>query len=60
MIDLFITMLHLGQNGYLELCNTRKCLHSYLKEQMTIVAEEFNEKIISTKHNPISIGKSSN
>lgn len=55
-LDLLITLLSMGSNGYKNLINERKELFIYLKEEMTKIAEKYSERILHTPNNPISIG----
>jgi O-phospho-L-seryl-tRNASec:L-selenocysteinyl-tRNA synthase len=54
-IDILITLLHLGINGYKNLLKERKEQFNYLKEQLKIVAQSFGSKVLETKSNQISI-----
>ena len=56
-MDVFITLLSLGINGYKNLISQRKEMYNYLKEELGKVASKHGEKILDTKNNPISIGK---
>ena len=56
-MDIFITLLSLGVNGYKNLIGQRKEMYKYLKEELSKVAAKHGEKILDTKNNPISIGK---
>lgn len=55
-MDVFITLLSLGVNGYRNLITQRKEMYKYLKEELSKVASKHGEKILDTKSNPISIG----
>ncbi|XP_064602411.1 LOW QUALITY PROTEIN: O-phosphoseryl-tRNA(Sec) selenium transferase-like [Liolophura sinensis] len=57
-IDLFITLLSLGAQGYRKLLHKRKDMYIYLHQKMTVCAERYGERILQTKHNPISIAMS--
>lgn len=59
-MDIFITLLSLGVNGYKNLIGQRKEMYKYLKEELGKVAAKHGEKILETKNNPISIGKYEN
>eukprot|EP01137_Pigoraptor_chileana_P035385 Opistho-2@29300 len=54
IMDVFITLLHLGSNGYKSLLADRKRLHTYFVEKMDAVAKKHGERMLSTPHNPIS------
>lgn len=56
-MDVFITLLSLGVNGYKNLISQRKEMYKYLKEELGKIASKYGEKILETKNNPISIGK---
>lgn len=56
-MDIFITLLSLGVNGYKNLISQRKEMYKYLKEELGKIATKHGEKILETKNNPISIGK---
>ncbi len=59
-MDVFITLLSLGVNGYKNLISQRKEMYKYLKEELSKVASKHGEKILETKNNPISVGKLTN
>ncbi|CAG2062651.1 unnamed protein product, partial [Timema podura] len=54
-MDVFITLLSLGMNGYKNLITQRKEMYTYLKEELTKIAFKYGERILETKNNPISI-----
>eukprot|EP01136_Pigoraptor_vietnamica_P011233 Opistho-1_new@3591 len=54
ILDVFVTLLHLGSNGYKRLLKERKELYSYFVERMGAVAAKHGERMLSTTHNPIS------
>ena len=56
ILDLFITLLSMGQNGLKSLLKQRKDIYNYLYQQLTELAIKYNEKILITPNNPISIG----
>jgi len=56
-MDVFITLLSLGINGYKNLITQRKEMYTYLKEELTKVALKHGERLLETKNNPISLGK---
>ncbi|KAG1680516.1 O-phosphoseryl-tRNA(Sec) selenium transferase [Nymphon striatum] len=53
-VDMFITLLSLGQNGYKKLLKERKSNMVYLKERLNQCADTYGERVLQTK-NPISI-----
>lgn len=55
-LDVLITLLSMGTDKYKELLNERKECYSYLKSELQKLAEKFNEKVLETPNNPISIG----
>lgn len=59
-MDIFITLLSLGVNGYKNLIGQRKEMYKYLKEELGKVAAKHGEKILETKNNPISIAMTLN
>ncbi|CRK99149.1 CLUMA_CG012475, isoform A [Clunio marinus] len=54
-LDVFMTILSLGRDGYMKLVRDRKENFNYLKERFEILAEKHKENILNTKRNPISI-----
>ncbi|XP_067037810.1 O-phosphoseryl-tRNA(Sec) selenium transferase-like isoform X1 [Acropora muricata] len=54
-IDLFITLLTLGSQGYQRLLQQRKEVYSYLSEGLSRVATAHGERLLNTKGNPISL-----
>ena len=57
-IDVFITLMQMGTAGYKALMDERRENYKLLKEEMTKVAEKYGERVLETRNNPISIGKS--
>ncbi|XP_067003463.1 O-phosphoseryl-tRNA(Sec) selenium transferase [Anabrus simplex] len=55
-MDVFITLLSLGVNGYKNLITQRKEMYTYLKEELSKIAFKHGERILETKNNPISMG----
>lgn len=55
-LDLLITLLSMGSENYKRLVAERKECFEYLKQQLQKVAEEFNERVLETPNNPISMG----
>ena len=56
LLDLLITLLHWGQNGWQRVLQEREDLYSYAKEQLEHVAAEVQERVLHTPDNPISLG----
>jgi O-phospho-L-seryl-tRNASec:L-selenocysteinyl-tRNA synthase len=56
LVDLFVTLLGLGREGYKALLQERKAVFSYLMEQMKAVATRFGTWVLVTPKNDISIG----
>lgn len=54
-LDVFMTLLHLGRDGYMTLVNERKEAYNHLRQKLRNLATRFNEKILLTKRNPISL-----
>lgn len=55
-IDVFMTLLALGSNGYKNLISERKEMYKYLKEELGKIAVKHGERILDTRNNPISLG----
>uniref|UniRef100_A0A336MY13 O-phosphoseryl-tRNA(Sec) selenium transferase n=1 Tax=Culicoides sonorensis TaxID=179676 RepID=A0A336MY13_CULSO len=55
-LNIFITLLSMGRQGYMNLVKERKELFLYMKEKLTELAEKHNERVLITKKNPISLG----
>ena len=56
-IDLFITLLSLGSNGYKKLLRERKEMYTYLHTHLTDCAGKHGQRVLATPHNPISMGR---
>ncbi|XP_004762735.1 O-phosphoseryl-tRNA(Sec) selenium transferase [Mustela putorius furo] len=54
-LDVLITLLSLGSNGYKKLLKERKEMFSYLSSQLEKLSECYNERLLHTPHNPISL-----
>ena len=54
-VDLFITFLSLGANGYKKLLKERKEMYGYLGTELAKVAEARGERLLNMSHNPISM-----
>ncbi|XP_073198484.1 O-phosphoseryl-tRNA(Sec) selenium transferase isoform X2 [Lepidochelys kempii] len=57
-LDVLITLLSLGESGYRQLLKERKEMFSYLSSQLRKLAEVYNERLLNTLHNPISLAMS--
>ncbi len=55
-VDLLITLLSMGVDGYKNLLKERKECFSYLKEELNKMAIKYDERVLNTPNNPISIG----
>ena len=55
-LDLFITLLSLGCQGYKELLVQRKELYQYLQYRLQECATQNGERLLDVRHNPISLG----
>ena len=54
-LDVFMTLLSLGKDGYVQLIQERKEMFIYLRQKLRNLSTRHNEKILLTKRNPISI-----
>lgn len=54
-LDVFMTLLSLGKNGFMQLVQDRKEMFIYLRQKLRNLSTRHNEKILITKRNPISI-----
>ncbi|XP_074642114.1 O-phosphoseryl-tRNA(Sec) selenium transferase-like [Tubulanus polymorphus] len=57
-LDIFITLLSLGANGYKALLKQRKEVFTYLKQQLSECAAKHGERVLHTPSNTISLGMS--
>lgn len=55
MLDLLITLLHWGADGWQQQLEAREKLYTYAVEKLTAFAEEQGERVLSTPANPISL-----
>jgi len=55
-MDIFITLLSLGTNGYKELITQRKEVHQHLRKELGKIAAKYGERLLDIQNNPISIG----
>ena len=56
ILDVFITMLSMGSNTWKKLLKTRKELFKYSQEVLEKVAGKYDERMLITKGNNVSIG----
>ena len=54
-MDILITLLSMGSNEYKCMLKERKECFLYLKSELQKLAEIYNEKVLETPNNPISI-----
>ncbi|XP_054855321.1 O-phosphoseryl-tRNA(Sec) selenium transferase isoform X2 [Eublepharis macularius] len=57
-LDVLITLLSLGTKGYQQLLKERKEMFYYLSSELKKLAEAYNERLMETPHNPISLAMS--
>ncbi|XP_043828989.1 O-phosphoseryl-tRNA(Sec) selenium transferase [Dromiciops gliroides] len=57
-LDILITLLSLGSNGYKKLLKERKEMFLYLSTEIKKLSELHNERLLDTSHNPISLAMS--
>lgn len=57
-LDLLITLLSMGVDGYKNLLKERKDCYLYLKDELSKLALKYGERVLNTPNNPISIGMS--
>ena len=55
-LDVFITLLSLGVNGYQKLLKERKSTFGYLQTALQSCAGRHCQRLLNTPHNPISMG----
>lgn len=55
LLDLLMTLLHWGQQGWERVLADREELYTYAREQLDYVASELGEKVLNTPDNPISL-----
>ena len=56
VLDLFITLLGMGEAGWRQLLDDRDVVYAYMKRKLAEVAREEGERLLETPANPISIG----
>jgi O-phospho-L-seryl-tRNASec:L-selenocysteinyl-tRNA synthase len=54
ILDLFITLLSMGEEGYLEILKNRIDLIDYFKENIIKLSNKYNEILLNTNNNTIS------
>ncbi|KAM4714889.1 O-phosphoseryl-tRNA(Sec) selenium transferase isoform 1-T2 [Anableps anableps] len=57
-LDVLITLLTLGANGYKKYLLERKEIYSFLAEELKNLASAHGERLLHTPHNPISLAMS--
>ncbi|XP_047241948.1 O-phosphoseryl-tRNA(Sec) selenium transferase isoform X2 [Girardinichthys multiradiatus] len=57
-LDVLITLLTLGANGYKKYLSERKEIYSFLVEELKNLASAHGERLLHTPHNPISLAMS--
>ncbi|XP_054907074.1 O-phosphoseryl-tRNA(Sec) selenium transferase [Poeciliopsis prolifica] len=57
-LDVLITLLTLGSNGYKRYLSERKEIYSFLAEELKSLASAHGERLLHTPHNPISLAMS--
>ena len=60
LMDLFLTLLQMGEVNLRRLLNERKQNFAYLKEKLTQVAEKHGERVLAVNGNKISMACSLN
>ena len=56
-LDVFMTLLSLGRNGYMQLLKQRKAVYTHLVAQLTDMCGRIpGMRVMHTPNNPISIG----
>ncbi|KAM5271716.1 O-phosphoseryl-tRNA(Sec) selenium transferase [Ctenodactylus gundi] len=57
-LDVLITLLSLGSNGYKRLLKERKEMFAHLSNQLKKLSEAYNERLLQTPHNSLSLAVS--
>lgn len=57
-LDVWLTLLSLGREGYMRLVQERKENFVYLRQKLRNLSTRHNEKLLITKRNPISLAMS--
>ena len=55
-VDLLITLLTLGADGWKQKLQERKQMYTELQQRLAQLAERHGERLLTTRNNPISIG----
>lgn len=55
MIDVVITLLHLGHSGWVRILQQREDVYAYAKSRLENFAQEVGERVLETPDNPISL-----
>ena len=55
-LDVLITLLSLGKNGWREALEKREDAFEYMRERLRLTAEAHGERLLETPGNPISMG----
>jgi len=55
ILDVFITLLSLGANGYKKYLKERKELYEHLQTKLQILCEQYGERLLESKQNQISL-----
>eukprot|EP00794_Sanderia_malayensis_P005585 gene5585-6274_t len=58
IVDLFITLLSLGVNGYKKLLSERKEMYTFLTDGLKDTMARYDERLLDIKHNQISLAVS--
>ncbi|XP_059379710.1 O-phosphoseryl-tRNA(Sec) selenium transferase-like isoform X2 [Carassius carassius] len=58
-LDVLITLLSLGANGYKKLLSERRELYGHLAQELSALAKRHGERLLHTPHKPISLGEES-
>ena len=56
-MDLLITLLSWGVSGYKKMLADRKEMFAYLQQKLSACAAECGERLLNTRRNPISMGR---
>ncbi|XP_049742384.1 O-phosphoseryl-tRNA(Sec) selenium transferase isoform X2 [Loxodonta africana] len=54
-LDVLMTLLSLGSNGYKKLLKERKEMFAYLSSELKKLSEAYSERLLHTPHNPLSL-----
>jgi len=56
LVDMFITLMSMGSDGYKEVLSTREALVPYFKQTLSNIAIKYGERLLDTPCNSISFG----